>query len=272
MAFDLMSIVSQVLTPQMIGQIGAVAGVDSGAAQKLVSGAIPSVLASLTSAAAAPGGAQKISDLVSNADPDVLTKLGAALSSGQGPMLGAGANALSGVIGASGLASLTSALGQFSGTNPAAAQTAIGAVSHAVVGALGQQDPSAWSDAGGVSALFASQKSAIMGALPGGLGNLLSSSGVMAGLGGLGAAAAGMGSAASSAAGSASSSAGGAMNQARAASSSTGIPTWAYIVIAVIVVALAYWFLTKGEPAKPAAQATSFIELALGDNRLEPAV
>ncbi len=271
MAIDLVSLVSQFLTPQLIGQIGSAAGINSTIAQKLVSAAIPSVIAALSGGAAAPGGAQKISDLVSNADPALLSKLTGALGSGQGAMLGAGASALSGIIGGQSLSSLAGALGQFSGASPAAAQTAVGAVSHALVGVLGQQDPSAWSDAAGVSALFAGQKGAILSALPSGLGNLLSSSGLMAGIGGLGAAAAGAAgsagssasSAMSSAASGAASSANSAMNQARSASATTGFPTWAIVLIVLIVLALAYWFFTKKDEPKPAASGAQTIEFAL---------
>ncbi len=60
MAINLVSLVSQYLTPQMIGGLARVAGIDDAAAQKLVTAAVPAILAALGTAAAAPGGAQKV--------------------------------------------------------------------------------------------------------------------------------------------------------------------------------------------------------------------
>ena len=91
MAIDLISLVSRYLTPQLVSQIASVAGVDPDSANKLISGAVPAVLASLGGALAAPGGAQKVSDAISNADPDLLTKLSSALGSGQLSLLNEGA-------------------------------------------------------------------------------------------------------------------------------------------------------------------------------------
>lgn len=219
MAIDLIGLVSRYLTPQVISQIASVAGVDPDAANKLISGAIPAVLASLGGAIAAPGGAQKVSDAISNADPDLLTKLSGALSSGNLNLLNAGSTALSGLIGARGLSSLSTALGQHADIPPEAAQSAVGAVSQAIFGVVGQQDPSNWSDPAAITNLIASQKNAIMAALPPGLSSLLNSSGLLAGLGGLGAAAAAK---ATSAAASATSSASAAASRA-ATSASSGI-------------------------------------------------
>ena len=76
MAINLVSLVSQFLTPQMVGSLARALGVNEAVAQKLVAAAVPAILASLGTAAAAPGGAQKVSDAISNSDPDILTKLG----------------------------------------------------------------------------------------------------------------------------------------------------------------------------------------------------
>ena len=75
MAVNLVSLVSQFLTPQLVGSLARALGVNEAVAQKLVAAAVPTILASLGTAAAAPGGAQKVSDAISNSDPDILTKL-----------------------------------------------------------------------------------------------------------------------------------------------------------------------------------------------------
>jgi Bacterial protein of unknown function (DUF937) len=252
MAVDLIGLVSQYVTPQMTSQIAGMAGLDQTTAEELVGGAIPSVIASLASAASAPGGAQKIADAVSNADPDLLTKLTNALGSGQSQILNDGAAKLGALIGGNGLSGLAAALSQHSGANPATAQLAIGAVAHALIGALGQQDPSTWSDGGAIGNLFASQKSAVWAALPADLVKSLSSSGLAQGLGASGAAIA-------------SSAAGAAVSPARPASASSGVPMWAIVAIVVIVLAALYWFFVmKKQDAKPAAEAPMTIQYAMG--------
>ena len=92
MAINLVSLVSQFLTPQMVGSMARALGVNEAVAQKLVAAAVPTILASLGTAAAAPGGAQKVSDTITNSDPDILTKLGQAASGGNARFLNEGAN------------------------------------------------------------------------------------------------------------------------------------------------------------------------------------
>ena len=156
MAIDLTSLVSDYFTPQLVGQIAAAAGVSPAVAQNLVDGAVPAVIGALGGAANAPGGAKKISDAISSADPDLLTKLSGGLGAGRSDTLTAGANALSGILGSSTLWSLSGALGQFAGVTHAAAQSAVGAISQAVIGVIGQQDPSSWSDPSAIGSLLSS--------------------------------------------------------------------------------------------------------------------
>ncbi len=263
MAINLVSLVSQYLTPQMIGSLARVAGIDDAAAQKLVTAAVPAILAALATAAAAPGGAKKVSDAVSNADPDLLTKLRSAIAGGNAQVLTEGANLLSGLLGGGGLASLAAALSQYSGAPQGAAQSVIGAVSQVVMGTIGQQDPSNWSDASSIVSMFNGEKSAISAALPADVSKALGASGLLAGLGGLGAAAAQtatstVSSAARSAGTAASSAATSATSAARSAPtppSSRSFPMWAIVVIVIVVLVAIYWFMTQGEkPAEPAKQ------------------
>ncbi len=255
MAINLVSLVQQFLTPQMVSSLARAVGVNEAVAQKLVAAALPAILAALATAAAAPGGAQKVSDAISNSDPDLLTKLSGAVAGGNTQLLGEGANLLSGILGGGGLASLAAALSQHAGAPQAAAQPLIGAVTNAVVGTIGQQDPSNWSDPSAILSMFNSQKSAIAAALPSDVAKALGASGLLAGLGGAAAAAAQTASSTvSSAAGAASSTASSAARSAQAAASrSSGFPMWAIILIVVVVLVAIYWFVTQSQkPAEPA--------------------
>src|ERR1700722_18694247 len=189
MAINLVSLVSQFLTPQIISTLARALGVNEAVAQKVVAAAVPAILASLGTAAAAPGGAQKISDAISNSDPDILTKLSQAAAGGNTRFLNEGGTLLNGLLGGGGLASLAGAISQYSGAPHPATQTLLGTATQAAVGTIGQQDPSNWSDPSAILSLLNSQKSAISAALPPEVSKLLGASGLLAGLGGLGAAA-----------------------------------------------------------------------------------
>lgn len=253
MAINLVSLVQQFLTPQMVSSLARAVGVNEAVAQKLVAAALPAVLAALGTAAAAPGGAQKVSDAISNSDPDLLTKLSGAVTGSNPQLLNEGANLLSGLLGGGGLASLAGALSHYAGAPQTAAQPLIGAVTHAVVGTIGQQDPSNWSDPSAILSMFNSQKSAISAALPPEVSRALGASGLLAGLGGAATAAAERATTTvSSAASAASSTASSAARSAQAASSSSGFPMWAIILIVVIVLVAIYWFMTRSQEAQPA--------------------
>jgi Bacterial protein of unknown function (DUF937) len=251
MAINLVSLVSQFLTPQVVSSLARAIGVNEAVAQKVVAAAVPVILASLGTAAAAPGGAQKVSDAISNSDPDILSKVGQAASGGDTRFLNEGATLLNSVLGGGGLSSLVGALSQFSGAPHPATQTLLGAVTHATVGTIGQQDPSSWSDPSAILSLLNSQKGAISAALPPEV------SGLLAGLGSAAAAATQTAaSTVSSAASTASSAASSAVRSAQAAAptpSSSGFPMWAIILIVIVVLLAIWWFMTQNQkPAEPA--------------------
>src|ERR1700729_547246 len=274
MAINLVSLVSQFLTPQMVSTLARALGVNEAVAQKVVAAAVPAILASLGSAAAAPGGAQKISDAISNSDPDILTKLTQAASGGNTRFLNEGSTLLSGLLGGGGLATLAGAISQYSGAPHPATQTLLGTATQAASGTIGQQDPSNWSDPAAILSMLDSQKSAISAALPPELSRALGASGLLAGLGAAGrrapqpaastvsSAATAASSTASSAASSAAKSAEAAARSAQTAASriptppaptSSGFPMWAIILIVIVVLLAIWWFMSQNQkPAEPA--------------------
>jgi Bacterial protein of unknown function (DUF937) len=267
MAVDLVGSVSQFLTPQLVGSLARASGINEAAAQKLVSAAIPVVLGALATTAAAPGGARKLVDIVSNSDPDLLTRLSGAIGGGSLGALSEGANFLGGLLGGSGLSSIARALSQYSGAPLVAAQSAIGAAAQSAIAAIGQQDPSDWSDPSSIAAMFDAQKNAIAAALPVELSRALAATGLLAGLGDLRAgpvrtASPAPSRAASPASASTSPTAG---RTPAPAPSSGGFPIWAIILLVVIVLAAIWWYWSthRGvEPAKTGRLQTS-IEFAL---------
>lgn len=185
MAIDLVGSVSRFITPQLVGSLATAVGISEATAQKLLSAAIPVVLGALATTAAAPGGAQKLADAVSNSDPDLPTKLSAAISGGNQSTLNQGVDLLGGLLGGSGVSTLAGVLSQYSGAPQPAAQSAIGAVTQSAIAAIGQQDPSNWSDSASIAAMFGAQKEAIAAAVPPEISRALGATGLLAGLGGL---------------------------------------------------------------------------------------
>jgi len=256
MAINLVSLVSQFLTPQVVGSLARAIGVNEAVAQKLVAAAVPTILASLATAAAAPGGAQRVSDTISNSDPDLLTKVGQAAEGGNARFLNEGATLLNGLLGGGGLSNLVGALSQYSGAPHPATQTLLGAVTQTTVGAIGQQDPSNWSDPSAILSLLNSQKGAISAALPQEVARALGASGLLAGLGATAAAATQSAtstvSSAATAASSAASSAVRSVPTPPPPPRSSGFPMWAIILIVVIVLLAIWWFMSRRHEEEPA--------------------
>ncbi len=265
MALNIVSLVSQFITPVIVNRIAGALGINSGLAQMLVNAAIPSILGSLGGVAATPNGAKSISNAISNQDPDLLGSLTKAIGgAGQGDMMNMGSNMLGSLIGNNAIGGLAGALGKFAGADANAAKGVLGLVAPAIMGTLGQQDPDNWADGNGIANLFASQKSAIAAAMPPGLGSILSGAGIPH-LGGM---AAGTAASATAAAGAATSSAASAARDVRNTVSAAmqppaGLPSWALPALAVVVLGLlAWWFLGRqSAPVKvaekaPAATAT----------------
>jgi hypothetical protein len=253
MAVNIVELVTQSLTPQVISKTASALGINPALAQALAGATIPAVLAALAGVASTPGGAKNIADNVSKQDPDVLNNVVNSIgTSGQGQIVGAGSQILSSLLGSQAVTSLTAALSRFVGANQTAAQTVLGLVTPIAMGTLGQQDPENWSDGNGIARFFASQKDVIAAALPSGLAAALSGSGLLRGIegslqGGVSSAAAAANAAGARAAGTASSAASSAANTASQAArdlsaSAGGIPSWMLIVGAVVVLALLGWF------------------------------
>ena len=266
MAINLVSLVSQFLTPQLVGGLARALGINEAVAQKLVAAA-----SRPSSPRSAPRRLRRrrseVSDAVSMSDPDILTKLSGAITGGNTRFLNEGGTLLSGLLGGGGLSSLTGALSQFSGAPQPATQALLGTVTHATVGTIGQQDPSNWSDPSAILSMLNSQKSAISAALPPELSRALGTSGLLAGLGARGhgvtqTAASTVSSAATAASSTASSAASSAARSAQtaasrvpaaAASSTSGFPMWAIILIVIVVLLAIWWFMTQNQkPAEPA--------------------
>ena len=185
MAANLVSLVMQFLTPDMIGRIAAALGLDRNKVGSAITGAVPALLAALSNTATQPGGAQKLAD-VAKQQTGTLGNLASVLSaSGQSSMLDKCSQMLSSLVGGQNQNALTDAIARFTGLGQNASGSLLGMLAPIVMGTIAQhQGTTHGLNASGIANLFASQKDNIAAALPSGLGSLLSGTGLLSSLGG----------------------------------------------------------------------------------------
>jgi hypothetical protein len=243
MATNLVSVVMQFLTPDMIAKIASVLGLDRNVTQKAVTGAIPALLASLADVASSPNGARQLTNTLTQQSSSLESLRNLVGGAGQNLLVETGSNMLSGLFGGGTLDTMAQTLGKFAGIGEGTSKSMLGMLGPVVLGALGQQQRSAGLDAGGLASLLTSQKDQIAAAMPSGLADQLSAAGLIDGV---------AGSARSAAA--AASAAGGRIAEASertvyqagqaasAATRSTAASQWPYWLVAALVLGGLGWF------------------------------
>jgi hypothetical protein len=180
-ATNLVSLVMQSLTPDMIAKIATALGLDRASTQKAVGGAIPAILSGLAAVASVPSGARQLSGAISQQGPGMLDRLGSLIAgSGQRTVEDTGSSLLSGLLGGDTMDALAQSVGKFAGIGDGAGKSLLGLLGPVVIGALGQQQRISGLDAGGLASLLTAQKSQIADAIPSDLMDHLDASGVIA--------------------------------------------------------------------------------------------
>jgi len=249
---NIVSLVTQLLTPDMIAKIASALGVDSSLIGKAVGAAVPGILGGLTGVASTQDGSRKLFDAVTQQHPGVLDSLAGMIGgAGQKALVDNGSSMLSSLLGGSATSALAGAVGKYAGLGGTASSSLLGLLAPVVIGALGKQKAASGLDASGLAQLLTSQKSNIAGALPSGFADLLGGTGLLNSLG------SGVTSAAQSAKTAAQSSA---YKVEQTAKEASGLPSWAMWAIPLaILAALAWWFLRPSavnEVKQAATQAT----------------
>lgn len=180
MATNLVSLVMQFLTPDMITKIASAVGLDRMLAQKAIGGAVPAILASLADVASTPGGARQLSNAVAQQQPSALESLrNLTAGSAQKAFSDTGTSMLSGLLGGNVLDTLAQTIGRFAGLSEGTTKTLLGMLGPVIFGALGQHQRSTGLDASGLASLLTSQKDQIAAAVPAGLADQLSNAGLI---------------------------------------------------------------------------------------------
>jgi hypothetical protein len=184
MATNLVSLVMQFLTPDMIGRIATTLGFDRNKVQSAISGAVPALLAAFNDVATQPGGAQKLAD-AARQQTGSLGNLARALTAGEpSSLIDKGSQLLSLLVSGQNQNALIGAITKFTGLGQGASGSLLGMLAPIVMGSIGKHQSAAGAlDANGMANLFASQKDNIAAALPSGFGSLLSGTGLLNSLG-----------------------------------------------------------------------------------------
>ena len=177
MALNLVSEIMRWIAPAAMERIAAALGINGDLAQKGIAAAVPALLAALGNKASTAGGARDLFNAVSNADPDIFSKLGTSLTGAKADKyMESGTSALTSLLGDSALSSLTGAVAKYAGLGGTTGSSLMSIAAPLVLGALAKN--SSGMDASGLANLLTQQDN-IKAALPAGLGSLLSSAGVL---------------------------------------------------------------------------------------------
>jgi hypothetical protein len=245
MATNLVSLVMQFLTPEMIGRVATALGLDRNMLQTAIGAAVPGLLAGFSGVATQPSGAQKLVDAAKQ-ETGTLGKFAELVGGGgQSAIIERGSQLVASLLGARDQSALVSALGQFAGLGQAKSGSLLGMLAPIVMGTVAQQQGPRNLDASSMANLFASQKDNIASALPADFGKLLGGTNLLNALGGA------AGTQATRAAGAAAGAVGTASQRASAAASSSY--NWLYWLIPILAIAaLVIYFLAR--PAEQVAQ------------------
>lgn len=174
MTDNLVSAISRFLTPELIGKMASVSGLDRGTTQSAVGACVPAILSSLADLAAKPGGARQLADTIAEQPSGILSNLAQTLGTG-GMSAEKGGGMLSSLLGGGVLNTLVSTLSRFVGVGEGSTRTLMGLLAPVVLGVLGREQRAAGLETGGLARMLMGQKDQISAAMPVGLSDLLSS-------------------------------------------------------------------------------------------------
>ena len=179
MSTNLVSSISQILTSNIVDRVAATLGIDRTRVEAAMKGGVPALLAALTSLVSTQRGATALNSAIAQQQPGLLSNLtGMIGGTGQKSFIDAGSNALTSLLGGSTMSALTNALGGYAGIGESGTKGILGLLGPVVMGALGQQQRANGLDASGLANLLTSQKDNIRRAIPAGLAEPLSDTGL----------------------------------------------------------------------------------------------
>ncbi len=174
MTENLVSAISRFLTPEMIGKMASVSGLDRSTTQSATGALVPAILNGLADLASKPGGARQIGDAIAEQPAGILSNLAQTLGGASMPAE-KGTGLLSSLLGGGVLNTLVSTLSRFIGIGEGSTRMLMGLLVPVVLGVLGREQRAAGLETGGLARMLMGQKEQISAAMPVGLADLLNS-------------------------------------------------------------------------------------------------
>ena len=198
MSFNLVDIIKDQVSGQVLGQISNAVGENSDKTQSVIEGAIPALLGGFMDKASSSEGAGALFDAVNSQDDSVLDNLSGLIGSdNKSSLIESGGNALGSLFGGTGTSGLINAVSGSSGMSAGSTGTVLSMLAPVVMGSVKKfMSGGDSNDASGLATMLMSQKDNIAGALPEGLADQLGSSGIMSNVGNMFGSGAGMAGAA----------------------------------------------------------------------------
>jgi Bacterial protein of unknown function (DUF937) len=239
---NLVSLIMQFLTPDLIGRIASALGLERNLLQTAIGAAVPGLLAGFNGVAAQPGGATKLADAARQWSGTLGTFASTIGTGAQTSLVEKGSQLISSLLGGRDQTALTRAVANFAGVKQGTSSSLLGMLAPVVIGTIAKEQGTRSLDASGIASLLSRQQDAIAAAMPAGFSNLLDGTELLASIGGAtrtATAAAGQAArAATSAAGSISNSTARTIGDARGhAVGTAGSVNWVYWLIPILAVA-----------------------------------
>jgi hypothetical protein len=272
MATNLVSLVMQFLTPDVIGRIATALGLDRSVLQSAISAAVPALLAGFAGVVGKPGGPEKLVDAVKQ-QSGVLDNFAKTIGSGgQSSLADTGSRLLTSLLGGPDQSALAGAVAKFSGLSQNAGGSLLGMLAPVVMGTIGKHVGVRNLDTNSLAGLLSAQKEHIAQALPSGFGNLLRGTGLLNSVGdavGKATAAAGQATAAAAAATDQAaqhvSSAARTVGATGQRAATSAIPTWVYGLVPLVILAGVLWYLLNGQREQVTQQPVPPTQSAVGE-------
>ena len=179
MAFNIVDLVKDQISDQLLGQIGNVLGTDGSKTTAALGGALPGLLAGLSGASKRPDGAGALFDAAHQQDDGLLGNMGALLGGGDDTsrVIEQGNSTLGSLLGDGALGKLGSVLANFAGISRSGSGSLLGMLAPIVIGTIKRKITEGGLDAGGLANLLGDQQGNVEAAMPQGLMGQLQSEG-----------------------------------------------------------------------------------------------
>ena len=167
MSFDLVSTVTQLISPELIAKIAQALGLERTLAARAVGALVPSLLGGFATATGTPAGAAQLAKSIGSLSPDVLVQIGNMVgTSHQATLVTDGTGLLGQVLGGAATSGMADAVARYAGIDGAASKGLVGMIGPAVMGSLAQVQRSHGLDAMGLASVLAGQKADIAARIP----------------------------------------------------------------------------------------------------------